>query len=213
MYDFMNNILLFRNIPSVAIPSLLKELGATKKEYKKGEILFHEGESLDKIGIVLQGLVLIESADVWGNNSLLGSASKGSVFGEAYACVPGEKLMISVRAVEASTVLFIDVDKILTGSNSDLVHNLLIVCAKKNLQLSRRILHTSSKSLRGRLMSFFSECVKKEDSLSFSIPLNRQQLADYLSVDRSAMCNELSKMQKDGLITYHKNQFTILAEL
>lgn len=213
MYDFLENTLLFKNISAKDFPALLKELGAVKKEYKKGEILLHEGESLDKIGIVLQGLVLIESADVWGNNSLLGSAAKGSVFGEAYACVPGEKLMISVRAVEPSTILFIHVDKILTGSNRILVHNLLTICAKKNLQLSRRILHTSSKSLRGRLISFFSECVKKENSFTFSIPFNRQQLADYLSVDRSAMCNELSKMQKDGLITYHKNNFTILTGL
>ena len=105
---------------------------------------------------------------------------------------------------------------ILTKKNIDacpfhtrLVRNLLTVCAHRNLQLSQRIQHTSSKSIRGRLMSYFSECAKRARSNSFLIPYNRQQLADYLNVDRSTMCNELSKMQKDGIIEYSKNQFLL----
>ena len=90
-----------------------------------------------------------------------------------------------------------------------LVRNLLTVCAHKSLQLSQRILHTSSKSIRGRLMSYFSECAKRTGSSSFLIPYNRQQLADYLNVDRSAMCNELSKMQKDGVIEYARNRILL----
>ena len=92
-----------------------------------------------------------------------------------------------------------------------LVQNLLTICAHKSLRLSQRILHTTSKSIRGRLMSYFSECAKRSGSNSFLIPYNRQQLADYLNVDRSAMCNELSKMQKDGVIEYERNRILLKA--
>ena len=87
--------------------------------------------------------------------------------------------------------------------------NLLKICANKSLELSRKILHNGSKTIRGRLMSYFSECIQKSGAYKFDIPYNRQQLADYLGVDRSAMCSELSKMQKEGIISYHKNSFKI----
>ena len=93
--------------------------------------------------------------------------------------------------------------------HSKLIRNLLTVCASKSLQLSERIMHTTSKSIRGRLLSYFSDCAKKEGSYSFTIPFNRQQLADYLGVDRSTMCNELSKMQREGLIRYERSSFTL----
>ena len=209
---------LFRGIEEKDIDSLLKCLGVVKKEYKKGEVILREGETTESVGVVLSGMVMIACSDVWGNNSIFGSAAPGAVFAEAYACMPGEALLIAASAAEDSAVLFLNVGKVLsTCPNScvfhtKLIRNLLTVCAYKNLQLSRRILHTSSKSIRGRLMSYFSECVKKCGSYSFEIPYSRQQLADYLSVDRSAMCSELSKMQRDGLIQYKKNKFELKRE-
>lgn len=210
---------LFRGIEEEEIETLLQCLKAVKKEYKKGEIILSEGEPTEFIGVVLKGLVLIESSDIWGNNSILGSAGRGAVFAEAYACIPGEPLLISVTAAEDTAVLFLHVSKVLTTCTSacvfhtKLVRNLLTVSANKNLQLSRRILHTGSKSIRGRLLSYFSECAKKAGQYSFQIPYSRQQLADYLGVDRSALCNELSKMQKDGLIQYEKNNFFIKVDM
>ena len=168
------------------------------------------------MGVVLSGMVLIEHCDVWGNRILLGNAAPGAVFAESYACIPGEPLQISVVASEDTSVLFLNVGKVLTTCTNScefhtkLVRNLLTVCAGKSLDLSRRILHSTSKSIRGRLMSYFSECIKKSGSYSFEIPYNREQLASYLGVDRSAMSNELSKMKKEGLIQYHKNHFTII---
>lgn len=212
----LTNTQLFRGIDKTEIESLLKCLSAVKKEYKKGSTILPEGESTDHIGIVLSGMAIISCCDVWGNNSILGSAEPGAVFAEAYACIPGEPLLICVTAAENTTVLFLNVKRILTTCTSacafhtKLVRNLLTICSLKSLQLSRRILHTSSKSIRSRLLSYFSECVKKAGSCSFDIVFNRQQLADYLNVDRSAVCNELSKMQKDGLIQYSRNHFTIL---
>ena len=91
-----------------------------------------------------------------------------------------------------------------------LVRNLLTLCSEKNLQLSRRVLHTSPKSIRKRLLSYFSECIKRTGSYEFDIPYNRQQLADYLNVERSALSRELSYMKRDGIIDYHKNTFRLI---
>ncbi len=211
----LSNCQLFNGIEENEIKSLLQCLNAVEKTYKKGDIIFAEGEPTELIGVVLSGMAIIEFADVWGNNNIIGSAEEGDVFAEAYACIQDEPLLISVSAAEDTKILFMNIGRVLSScSNScvfhtKLVRNLLTVSAYKNLQISRRILHTSSKSIRGRLLSYFSECVKKSGSYSFEIPYNRQQLADYLSVDRSAMSNELSKMQKDGILKYDKNYFEI----
>ena len=99
------------------------------------------------------------------------------------------------------------------GHHEKLIKNLLRISAQKNLMLSRRILHTSSKSIRGRLLAYFSDQAKLSGSYKFTIPFNRQQLADYLNVDRSAMSNELSKMKNDGIIEIDKNTFTLKEQL
>ena len=212
----LTNTQLFRGIDSSDISPLLSCLGAIERKFKKGDIILTEGEPTDQMGVVLSGMALIEHCDVWGNRILLGNAAPGAVFAESYACIPGEPLQISVVASEDTSVLFLNVGKFLTTCTNScefhtkLVRNLLTVCAGKSLDLSRRILHSTSKSIRGRLMSYFSECIKKTGSYSFEIPYNREQLASYLGVDRSAMSNELSKMKKEGLIQYHKNHFTII---
>ena len=206
---------LFRGIEEQEIDSLLQCLAATKREYKKGEVILSEGTITESLGIVLSGMAIISCSDIWGNNSILGDIAPGAVFAEVYACIPGEPLRISVSAAEDTTVLFMNVGRVLSTCtnacpfHTKLVRNLLTVCAYKSLQLSQRILHTSSISIRGRLMSYFSQCAKGSGSCSFQIPYNRQQLADYLGVDRSAMSNELSKMQKEGLIEYQRNQFLL----
>lgn len=212
----LTNTQLFRGIDSSDISPLLSCLGAIERKFKKSDIILTEGEPTDQMGVVLSGMALIEHCDVWGNRILLGNAAPGAVFAESYACIPGEPLQISVVASEDTSVLFLNVGKVLTTCTNScefhtkLVRNLLTVCAGKSLDLSRRILHSTSKSIRGRLMSYFSECIKKTGSYSFEIPYNREQLASYLGVDRSAMSNELSKMKKEGLIQYHKNHFTII---
>ena len=123
--------------------------------------------------------------------------------------------MVNVVAVEPTEVLFLHTDKMFTVCpntcmfHTKLVRNMLSISAQKNLNLSRRIMHTSSKSIRGRLLSYLSFQATKHGSLEFEIPFNRQQLADYLSVDRSAMSNELSKMQRDGLLKVERNRFIL----
>ncbi len=211
----LSNTQLFRGLEEAEITSLLGCLNATTRSFQKGEVILSEGNITENIGILLSGLAVISCNDIWGNTSILGHVAPGSVFAEVYACIPGEPMLVTVSAVEDTSVLFMNVGRILaTCTNAcpfhtKLVRNLLTVCAHRSLQLSQRIQHTSSKSIRGRLMSYFSECSKHAGSNSFLIPYNRQQLADYLNVDRSTMCNELSKMQRDGIIEYDKNRISL----
>ena len=206
---------LFRGLSESEIASLLECLGAAERSYQKKDIILSEGIVTENLGIVLSGMAVVSCDDIWGGTSILGTVAPGSVFAEAYACIPKEPLQVTVSAAEDTSVLFLNIGRVLTTCTSacafhtQLVRNLLTVCARKSLLLSRRIQHTSSKSIRGRLMSYFSECARHSGSDSFLIPYNRQQLADYLNVDRSTMCSELSKMQKDGLIVYRKNRFLL----
>lgn len=209
---------LFSGISQADLSALLSCLAAVERRYSKGAVILAEGEPTQWMGLVLEGRAIISCADVWGKSSILGFAEPGAVFGEAYACVPGEALLISVCAAEETRVLFLNVGKLLTvcGNacpfHAQLIRNLLSISAGKNLQLSRRIFHTTPKSIRGRLQSYFSECAKKSGSLTFKLPFNRQQLADYLGVDRSAMSSELSKMQRDGLIQVQGGTITMLPQ-
>lgn len=209
---------LFSGISQADLSNLLSCLATVERRYSKGAVILAEGEPTQWMGLVLEGRAIISCADVWGKSSVLGFAEPGAVFGEAYACVPGEALLISVCAAEETRVLFLNVGKLLTvcGNacpfHARLIRNLLSISAGKNLQLSRRIFHTTPKSIRGRLLSYFSECAKKSGSLTFTLPFNRQQLADYLGVDRSAMSSELSKMQRDGLIQVQGGTITMVPQ-
>lgn len=211
----LSNMQLFRGIEEQEISSLLDCLTAQKRCYHKGEVILSEGSITENIGIVLDGMAMISYNDVWGNTSILGNVAPGSTFAETYACIPGQPLLVTVFAAEDTTVMFLNVWRVATTCtnacpfHARLTQNLLSVCASKNLQLSKRIQHTCSKTIRGRLMSYFSECAKRSGSSSFFIPYNRQQLADYLNVDRSTMCNELSKMQRDDIIEYKRNHFLL----
>ena len=211
------NTRLFRGMEPSDIEEMLGCLHAKEHAFQKGEIIFPEGTATEQIGVVLSGRVIIEMGDVWGNNSVLSSVGAGGIFAEAYACVPGEPLMVNVTAAEDTEVLLLHIGQVLEPCakvcprHLRLLRNLLTLSAGKNLQLSRRVLHTSPKSIRKRLLSYFSECIKRTGSYSFDIPYNRQQLADYLCIDRAAMSTEISKLQKEGFIKTNRNHFELIA--
>ena len=207
---------IFAGATEEEVSSMLDCLSAKKKKYRKEEIIFHAGDTVSSIGVMLKGRALIENDDIWGNRSVLDYVKEGQIFAETYACALDEKLMVNVIAMSECEVLFLDVRKILKVCpnacefHQNLVKNLLAISAQKNLNLSRRIFHTSSKTIRGRVLSYLSYQAMESGQEEFDIPYNRQQLADYLGVDRSAMSNELGKMQKDGLIEVKRNHFRIL---
>ncbi|MDO5416578.1 MAG: Crp/Fnr family transcriptional regulator [Lachnospiraceae bacterium] len=214
-FSFLTKTTLFQGISENEIQEMLHCLGAETRMFPKGAVIYRAGDVVRSMGLVLSGSVNLEHDDVWGNKTILDHAGPGYVFAETYACVPGEPLMIQVAAAEDSHILFLNVARVLKlcpsscSHHSTLIRNLLSVTAQKNLALSRRIFHTSSKSIRGRLLSYLSFQAVRHGSSRFSIPFNRQQLADYLGVDRSALSNELGKMQRDGLLSFEKNHFCL----
>ena len=199
--------------------AMLRNLKAETKEFKKDTVICHAGDTITHIGIVLSGSVQIENNDIWGNKSILDKAGPGAVFAEAYACIAGEPLMVDVVATETTRILFLHAGRLFSLSADGalpygkVIRNLLMLSAEKNLILSRRIFHTSAKTIRGRVSSYLSFEAARQKSCSFTIPFNRQQLADYLSVDRSALSGELGKMRDEGLICFHKNQFELKSEV
>ncbi len=212
----LSETILFRGCSEEEIHSLLECMQARTEEFQKGSTIYRVGDRVSSIGLVLSGSVYIENDDVWGNKSILDTVQPGQVFAESYACVPGAVLMINVVAAENCRVLFMDVGRMLKvcGSgctfHSALIRNLLETASQKNLNLSWRIFHTGSKTIRGRLLSYLSYQASSRGSREFDIPFNRQQLADYLGVDRSAMSAELGKMQREGLIKFKKSHFVLL---
>lgn len=216
--DFLllSQTILFRGISPQEIESMMNCLQAVEKEFPRDAIIHYAGNTISSMGLVLSGSVSIENDDVWGNKSILDRVLPGHVFAENYACLPGEPLMVNIVAAEPSKILFMNTDKMFTvcsdacGFHNRLIRNMLIISAQKSLNLSRRIMHTSSKTIRGRLLSYLSYQVKLHGKNEFDIPFNRQQLADYLSVDRSALSYELSKMQRDGLLQVKRSHFVLL---
>lgn len=214
-YNLLIKFVLFRGMTEQEAKDVLVCLQAETRKFNKGDTIYHMGDSIGAMGMVLSGSVNIENDDIWGNKNILDNISVGQVFGETYACLPSEPLMINVVAAENAEVLFLEVSRLLTtcanacGAHNRLVQNLLWVTTQKNLALSRKIFHTTPKSIRGRLLSYLSTQAVREGNSHFFVPFNRQQMADYLCVDRSAMSNELSKMKQEDLLDFHKNEFWI----
>ena len=207
---------LFAGVNEAEIGAMLSCLQAKMKTYKKGEYVFQQGEKLDTITVLVEGCLHIQRDDYWGNRSIMNVIGVGEMFGEAYVAPESGALLNDVIAVENSVVLFFDVKRTLTTCTSAcrfhtmVVQNLFFAISEKNLKLVQKLGHMSKRSTREKLMSYLSEEAKKQNSATFSIPFNRQQLADFLSVDRSAMSNELCKMRDAGLLTFEKNRFTLL---
>ena len=207
---------LFRGASPEEVEAMLACVGVEHRRYAKGALILRTGEVVTALGMVLSGKVIIESHDLWGSTTVLDSVAPGQIFAETYACTPGEPLMVDVAAAEATEVLFLPIGRVLQvcshacSHHAVLIRNLLALSAQKNLNLSRKIFHTSAKTIRGRLLSYLSYQAVRSGKYTFTIPFDRQQLADYLNVDRSAMSSELGKMQREGLPRTERNRFELL---
>lgn len=207
---------MFSGVGDEEIESMLSCLNARVQHYKKGEYVLRTGGHLRDILILVEGSLHIQKDDYWGNRSLLGQIGAGEMFGEAYVAPESGALMNDVVAVEDSAVMFFDLQRLLTTCSSAcrfhavVVQNLFFAISEKNRKLVQKLGHMSKRSTREKLISYLSEEAKRQNGARFSIPFNRQQLADFLSVDRSAMSNELCKMRDEGLLRFHKNHFELL---
>lgn len=216
--NLLTKTAIFQNISNNEVKSMLECLRAVTRQYQKGETIYRIGDVISDMGLVLSGSIHIEQNDIWGNRRILEYIGSGQVFAETYACIPNEPLMVNAIAAKDTEVLFLNAEKLLTTCPSTcsfhtrVIRNLLSISAQKNLSLTRKIFHTSPKSIREKLLSYLSFQAIRQGTYQFDIPFNRQQLADYLGVDRSALSNELSKMQRDGLLRFHKNRFCLTKE-
>lgn len=207
---------MFAGVGDEEIESMLSCLGARLRTYRKGEHVLRQGAHINDISVLMEGALHIQKDDYWGNRSILGQIAVGEMFGEAYVAPESGALLNDVVAVEDSAVIYFDVKRIITTCPSAcrfhamVVQNLFFAISEKNRKLVQKLGHMSKRSTREKLISYLSEEAKKQNSSDFSIPFNRQQLADFLSVDRSAMSNELCKMRGEGLLTFEKNRFHLM---
>ena len=196
---------LFRGIPAQELPALLAQAAARRVPFQKGELLLRRGETVRCLGLVLSGTVHIIREDFWGRRSIVGLAGDGEVFAESYA-LAGEPLEVSVLADGDGEALFLDAGRL----TERLSANLLALLAEKNLTLTGKMRHMAKPTTREKLLSYLSAQAARAGGPEFDIPLDRQQLADYLAVDRSAMSAVLGKLREEGVLEFRKNHFRLL---
>ncbi len=212
----LKEIILFRGMEDAEIEAALASLSASERSYEKNTLILHAGDRAESLGIVRSGSVTVESNDMWGNRTILSSVGPGQTFAETYAVLAGEPLLVDVRANENCRILFLKVGSLnKTGDVSapwrfKLLSNLLTVSAHKNLHLAGRSFHISPKTVRGRVLAYLNSIALKTGRNEFDIPFDRQQLADYLNLDRTALSKELGRMQREGIIRTRKKHFILV---
>jgi len=211
----LKKVPLFYGIQEQEIFDMLSCLGAQIKTYNKGETIFRAGENVSTVGIVLSGSVQIILEDVLGNRNIISAAYPGELFVEAFSCSETDKLPASVIVPETSEIMFINYKRIIQTCSSacrfhaKMIANMLKDIAEKNVMLNQKIECMSKRTTRDKLLAYLSAQAQKAGSVRFTIPFNRQELADYLCVDRSAMSNELSKLKEEGIVDFERSHFKI----
>lgn len=212
----LKKIALFDDIEDQEISSLLQCLQAKKVSFNTNQVIFSQGEPVELVGIVLSGNVQVIKDDFYGNRNIVSNIGELEIFGEAFVCAGTLKLPVSVIATTSSEILLINYKKLTTicqttcSFYSKMVFNMMKILASKNVNMMQKVDILSKRSMKDKVLSYLYSQYQKKGQKSFEIPLNRQQMADFLFVDRSALSSELSKMKKEGLIDFNKNKFEIL---
>lgn len=211
--DVLLNSPLFQGIKEEDIKSMLSCLGGSIRNYGKNEVILMEGEPVGKVGVVLRGRVQVMNEDVFGNRTILEQVGEGALFGAAYACAEVDRSPVSVVSLEDSAILQLDVRRVLKVCpaacqfHQELIGNMVHILAGKNVLLGEKIRHISGRTTREKLLSYLSDQSKRAGDSHFIIPFDRQGLADYLCVERSAMSAELGRLKKEGILDFRKSEF------
>ena len=214
-FDILKNVELFEGIETSDLGLMLDCVDAKTKDFKKGDILMIAGSKPLYVGIVISGEIHITREDIDGNRSLIAVISPGQIFAEALCCADVQESPVNVTAGTGSSVMLLNFSRLLrtcTNScvfHSQLIHNMLEVIAKKNLLLQNRMDIISLKSIRAKVIRYLETFIPKQGN-EITIPFNREQLADHLCVERSALSHELARMKSDGLLDYRKNKFVLV---
>lgn len=206
---------IFSGIAPEELESMLRCLDAKTVHFPKGAYILRSGDTVETLGLMVLGTAFIIQEDFWGNRNILSSIEQGQCFGETFACAPGAILNVSVVTQSQAAVLFLNVKRILTmcpstcAHHSRIIRNLLSDLASKNLHFNEKVTHLGQRTTRAKLLSYLSAEAQRHSSAEFDIPFSRQQLADYLSVERSGLSLELCKMRDEGLLEFRKNHFRL----
>lgn len=206
---------LFDGIASTDIPALLECLAARVVAVEKNQTIFWEGDAAVDMGIVLEGAVQVVRDDYYGNRTIVSQMDGGALFAEAFACAGSPTYPVSVIAVLPGRVMLLNCQRIMNvcssacGFHGRLIKNLLAIVATKTIQMNQKLELLSRRSIRERLMTYLLACAKKAGASEFTIPYDRQQLADYLCVERSALSAEIGKLQKEGVLESRRSRFCL----
>ena len=204
---------LFQSIKEDQLVEVIDCLSGYFKKYQAGELIFGIGEKNYSLGIIQKGKIEISKDDFLGNRFLLTVLEEGELFAETFVCAGIEEIPVNVIAKETVEILFLDYQKIIGGQSKhcqfheQLISNMIQILAKKNLHLNERINVISKRSIRQKIIAYLTSIQRGEES-SIELLLSRQELADFLCVDRSAMTTELYKMKEEGIIDFSKNKFS-----
>lgn len=195
---------LFQHMQEKEIYEILLTAGCFVKNFKKGNYIYQENEVIHSLGVILTGHVYMVKEDVWGEETILVRMGKGDLFGENFACSPNPASTVTFYAPQAAEVLFIPYERLLrhAGNRNVLlfITNLISMMTYKSQNLMRKINVVSRKSLREKIQCFLSLEAEKTGTLDFTIPFSREEMAEYVCANRSALSRELKAMEKDGLI-------------
>ncbi|MDR1961101.1 MAG: Crp/Fnr family transcriptional regulator [Gracilibacteraceae bacterium] len=209
---------LFAGIGGDDFAAMLSCLGAATRTYASRETVCFEGDTVTEIGLVVSGRLHLVKTDIWGNSSIITEVTPPLMFAEEVVCAGIGRIPVSVIAKEETEVLFIDCKRIVTSCSSacafhsKLIRNMLTIMAQKNLLMSAKMEHITKRTTKEKLLSYLTEQARQKSCKAFDIPYNRQELADYLSVERSALSSEMSKLKQSGIINYKKNHIEMLRE-
>jgi len=190
-------------------------LNSKVKKYNKGDFIFIEGDFIDSIGIILEGNIKIIREDYFGNKNIIANLFQGDLFGEAFAFSNTNSIPVSVECSTDCIILFLDSNRIISpcektcSFHNSLIFNLVHIIAIKNIKLNNKINLLTKPTTRDKVMEFLYSESKKQGSNEIIINFNRQEMADFLSVNRSALSNELSKLKKEQIIDFSKNKFIL----
>lgn len=207
---------LFDGIAASELTGLLHCLDSRPKSYVKGDVILPEGSPAQDVGILVAGQVQLIRTDYDGNRSIMMHINPGQLFAESFACAKADRLPVSVVATEDCEVLLLECRRLLTtcshacAFHARVIFNLLQIVAEKNLSLHRKAIITARRTTRDKLLTYLLLQAKEAGSKNFTIPFDRQALADYLEVDRSGLSAEMSKLKKEGVLDYYKNSFRLL---
>lgn len=215
-FEVLRKCPLFHDITDENLGAMLGCLGAKVMSFNKKETVISEGNPAKYIGIVLSGTVQIVRLDYLGNRSIVTNVEPSELFGESFACAGIKAIPVDVIASEDTEILLIDCIRLTQQCSNacdfhrQMIYNLMKVVAIKNLMLHQRIEITSKRSTREKLMTYLLLQAKKYKSNCFEIPYDRQELADYLEVDRSGLSAEISRLRKEGVLKSRRNQFELI---